>query len=130
VLGLDMAHCSGCTREPFSAFSPDPLPMMAEVCPVRTGQRAFCHGHRGDPLIGYMVPGDSSFQQRSSSWESGRPRTSRGLSTSDSSQGGESGSSGELPEHGLPSRYEVERVLLGYNILRWSSYAEFREAVH
>ena len=37
---------------------------------------------------------------------------------------------GELPEHGLPSRYKVERVLLGYNVLRWSSYAEFREAVH
>ena len=36
---------------------------------------------------------------------------------------------GELPEHGPPSRYEVERVLLGYDILRWSSYAEFREAV-
>ena len=32
---------------------------------------------------------------------------------------------GELPEHGLPSRYKVERVLLGYNVLRWSSYAEF-----
>ena len=37
---------------------------------------------------------------------------------------------GELPEQGLPSRYEVEMVLLGYDILRWSSYAEFREAVH
>ena len=37
---------------------------------------------------------------------------------------------GELPEHGPPSRYEVERVLLGYDVLRWSSYAEFREAVH
>jgi len=36
---------------------------------------------------------------------------------------------GELPELGPPSRYEVERVLLGYNVLRWSSYAEFREAV-
>ena len=36
---------------------------------------------------------------------------------------------GELPEHGPPSRYEVEWVLLGYDILRWSSYAEFREAV-
>jgi len=36
---------------------------------------------------------------------------------------------GELPEHGPPSRYEVERVLLGYDVLRWSSYAEFREAV-
>jgi len=36
---------------------------------------------------------------------------------------------GELPEHGPPSRYEVERVLLGYNVLRWSSYAEFQEAV-
>ena len=37
---------------------------------------------------------------------------------------------GELPEHGLPSRFEVERVLLGYDILRWSSYAKFCEAVH
>ena len=37
---------------------------------------------------------------------------------------------GELPEHGPPSRYKVERVLLGYDILRWSSYAEFQEAVH
>jgi len=36
---------------------------------------------------------------------------------------------GELPEHGPPSRYKVERVLLGYNVLRWSSYDEFREAV-
>ena len=36
---------------------------------------------------------------------------------------------GELPELGLPSRYEVERVLLGFNVFRWSSYAEFREAV-
>ena len=36
---------------------------------------------------------------------------------------------GDLPELGLPSRYEVERVLLGYNVLRWSLYAEFREAV-
>ena len=36
---------------------------------------------------------------------------------------------GELPEHGPPSRYEVERILLGYDVLRWSSYAEFREAV-
>jgi len=37
---------------------------------------------------------------------------------------------GELPELGPPSRYEVERVLLGFDVLRWSSYAEFREAVH
>jgi len=37
---------------------------------------------------------------------------------------------GELPEHGPPSRYEVERVLLGYDVLRWSSYAEFQEAMH
>ena len=36
---------------------------------------------------------------------------------------------GELPELGPPSRYEVERVLLGYDVLRWSSYAEFQEAV-
>jgi len=36
---------------------------------------------------------------------------------------------GELPEHGPPSQYEVERVLLGYDVLQWSSYAEFREAV-
>jgi len=36
---------------------------------------------------------------------------------------------GELPEHGPPSRYELERILLGYDVLRWSSYAEFREAV-
>jgi len=37
---------------------------------------------------------------------------------------------GKLPDHGLPSRYEVERVLLEYDILRWSSYAKFWEAVH
>jgi len=37
---------------------------------------------------------------------------------------------GELPELGPPSRYEVERVLLGFDVLIWSSYAEFREAVH
>ena len=36
---------------------------------------------------------------------------------------------GELPELGPPSQYEVERVLLGFDVLRWSSYAEFREAV-
>ena len=36
---------------------------------------------------------------------------------------------GELPEHGPPSRYELERILLGYDVLRWSSYAEFCEAV-
>jgi len=36
---------------------------------------------------------------------------------------------GELPELGPPSRYEVERVLLGFDVLRWSLYAEFREAV-
>ena len=36
---------------------------------------------------------------------------------------------GELPEHGPPSRYEVVRVSLGYDVLRWSSYVEFCEAV-
>jgi len=36
---------------------------------------------------------------------------------------------GEMPKLGLPSRYKVERVLLGFDILRWSSYAEFCEAV-
>jgi len=94
VLGLDVGHCSGCTGEPSSALSPDPLPVMAEIHPVHTGQRAFCHGHRGDPLTRYVVPGGSPFQQRSASSEGGRPGTSRGLSPSDSSQGGESGSSG------------------------------------
>jgi len=36
---------------------------------------------------------------------------------------------GDLPELGPPSRYEMERILLGFDVLRWSSYAEFREAV-
>ena len=94
MLGLDMAHCSGCTGEPSSAPSPDPLPVMVEVLPVHTGQRALRHGRCGQPLTRYMVPGGSSFQQRSPLSEGGRPWTSRGLSTSDSSQGGESRSSG------------------------------------
>ena len=71
VLGLDMAHCSGCTGEPSSAPSPNPLPVMAEVHPVHTGQRAFHRGHRGDPLIGYVVSGRSSFQQQSALSEGG-----------------------------------------------------------
>jgi len=63
VLGLDMGHCSGCTGEPSSAPSPDPLPVMAEIRLVHTGQRAFCCGRCGDPLTRYMVPGGLPFQQ-------------------------------------------------------------------
>jgi len=63
VLGLDVVGCSGCTGESSSVPSPDPLPVVAEVCPVHTGQRAFRHGHCGDPLIGYMVSGGLLFQQ-------------------------------------------------------------------
>jgi len=37
--------------------------------------------------------------------------------------------SGLVSTLGPPSRYEVERVLLGYDVLMWSSYAEFQEAV-
>jgi len=44
VLGLDVARCSGCTGESSSTPSPDPLPVMAEVHLVRTGQRAFAMG--------------------------------------------------------------------------------------
>jgi len=57
VLGLDVARCLGCTGEASSASSPVPLPVMAEIHPVRTGQRAFC---RGDPLT---VLGGLSYQQ-------------------------------------------------------------------
>jgi len=63
ILGLDVANCSGCTGEPSSAPSPDPLPVMVEVHPVCAGQRALRCGHCGQPLIGYMVPGGSTFQQ-------------------------------------------------------------------
>ena len=63
MLGLDVGHCSGCTGEPSNASSPDPLPVMAEVHPVRTGQRAFRRGHCGDPLTGYVVSGGLPFQQ-------------------------------------------------------------------
>jgi len=93
VMGLDIVGCSGCSGESSSMSSPVPLPAMAEICPVRTGQCAFRHGCC-QLLIGYMVPSGSFAQQQSSSSESGRSGTSRGLSTSDSSQGGESGLSG------------------------------------
>ena len=95
MLGLDVAHCSGCTGESSSAPSPDPLPVMAEVHLVCTGQRAFHRGRCGDPLT---VLGGSSYQQQSASLEGGRPETSRGLSPSDSSQGGESGLSGGVTQ--------------------------------
>jgi len=61
VLGLDVACCSGCTGETSSVPSPDPLPVMAEVHPVCTGQRAFHRGCCGDPLTEYVVPGGSLF---------------------------------------------------------------------
>jgi len=35
----------------------------------------------------------------------------------------------DTPAQGPPSRFEVERLWLGYDALQWSSYAEFREAV-
>jgi len=54
VLGLDVARCSGCTGETSSALSPDPLPVMAKVCLVHTGQRAFHCGCCGDPLTEYV----------------------------------------------------------------------------
>jgi len=92
VLGLDMAWCSGCTGESSSALSPAPLPVMAEVLPVRVSQRARRTG-RKQSLMGYSLLGESSWEQQLASPESSRPGTSRGLSTSDSSQGGESGSS-------------------------------------
>jgi len=98
MLGLDVACCSGCIGETSSIPSPDSLPMMAEVCPVRTGQRAFCCGHHGNPLTGYLVSGGLSFQQRPASSEGGRPRMSRELSCSDSSQSGESRSSGGVAQ--------------------------------
>ena len=69
---------------------------MAEVRPIHAGQRVLCCGHCGQPLIGYMVPGGLSFQQQSLSLEGGQPWISRGLSTSDFSQSGESGLSGEI----------------------------------
>ena len=93
VLGLDVARCSGCTGESSSASSPVPLPVMAEIRPVRIGQRARRTGCK-QPLMGCFLLGESSWEQRTASSEGGRPGTSRGLSTSDSSQSGESGSSG------------------------------------
>jgi len=71
VLGLDVANCSGCTGESSTAPSPEPLPVMVEVHPVHAGQRALHHGRHGQPPIGYMVPGGSTFQQRSPSSEGG-----------------------------------------------------------
>ena len=71
VLGLDVANCSRCTGESATVPSPEPLPVMAEVRLVHVGQRALCCGCHGQPLIGYMVPGGSSFQQRSLSSEGG-----------------------------------------------------------
>jgi len=69
VVGLDIVGCSGCSGESSSVSSPVPLPVMAEIHLVHTGQRAFHHGHR-QPLIGYMVPGGSFVQQQPSSLES------------------------------------------------------------
>ena len=94
MLGLDVVHCSGCTGEPSTAPSPQPLPVMAEVRLVCVGQRALCHGHHEQPLIGYMVPGGSSFQQQFLASEGSQPRSSRGMPTSESSPGGESRLSG------------------------------------
>ena len=71
MLGLDVARCSGCAGESSSALSPDPLPVIAEVHPVCTGQRVFRHGCHGDPLTGYMVPGGLSFQQHPALSEGG-----------------------------------------------------------
>jgi len=95
VLGLDVVRCSGCTEESSSAPSPDPLPVMAEVLPVRIGQRARRTGRR-QPLMGCSFLGESSWEQRQASLEGGRPGTSRGLSCGNSSQDGESGSSGRV----------------------------------
>jgi len=92
VLGLDVARCSGCSEEPSSAPSPAALPVMADILPVRIGQRARRTGCR-QPLMGCPFLGESSWEQRQASSEGGRPGTSRGLSTSDSSKSGESGSS-------------------------------------
>jgi len=92
VLGLDVVRCSGCTGESSSAPSPDPLPVMAEILPVRIGQHA-CRTGCKQPLMGCSFLGESSWEQRLASSEGGRPGMSRGLSCVDSSQGGESGSS-------------------------------------
>ena len=73
--------------------SPDPVPMMAEILPVRIGQRARRTG-RKQSLMGCSFLGQSSWEQRQASSEGSRPGTSRGLSYSDSSKSGESGSSG------------------------------------
>jgi len=67
-MGLDIVGCSGCSGESSSVPSPEPLPVMAEICPVRAGQCALHCGHC-QPLIGYMVPGGLFSQQRSSSSE-------------------------------------------------------------
>jgi len=95
VLGLEVAQCSGCTGEVSSADSPEALEVMAKILPVHIGQRARRTG-RKQPLMGCSFLGESSWEQRQASLEGGQPGTSRGLSTSDSSQGGESGSSGEI----------------------------------
>jgi len=93
IQGLEVIPCSGCTGEVSSADSPEALEVMAEILPVRVGQRAHRTGRR-QPLMGCSFLGESSWEQRQASSEGSRPGTSRGLSTSDSSQGGESGSTG------------------------------------
>jgi len=94
VLGLDVVPCSGCTGESSGASSPALLPVMTEVRPVCVGQRAFHCGRHDGRLIGPVAADGSFFQQQPALLEGGRPGTSRGLSPSDSSQGGESGSVG------------------------------------
>jgi len=52
--------------------SPDPVPMMAEILPVRIGQRARRTG-RKQSLMGYSFLGQSSWEQQQASSEGGRP---------------------------------------------------------
>ena len=108
---------------------------MAEILPVRIGQRARRTGRR-QPLMGCSFLGESSWEQRQASSEGGRRRQRvvgqerlEDCPPVTPPRVESPGRLGELPEHGPPSRYEVERVLLGYDVLRWSTYAEFREAV-
>jgi len=75
VLGLEVVPCSGCTGEFSSADSPEALEVMAEILPVRVGQRARRTGRR-QPLMGCPFLGESSWEQRQVSSEGSRPGTS------------------------------------------------------
>jgi len=62
VLELGVVQCSGCTGEVSSVDSPEALEVMAEILPVRVGQRARRTGRR-QLLMGCSFLGKSSWEQ-------------------------------------------------------------------